>query len=144
MASLRTRPSGSPACPSRPPTGHRSIGDLWIGTWIAALAVGALVWGLIAWASIAYRRKRHDEGLPEQVRYNIPIETMYTVVPLFIIGVLFFWTMTNANEVLAKESDPDVQDRRHRSAVVAGPSTTSTTTSTTSAPLRPSRSCTCR
>lgn len=84
------------------------IGDLWIGTWIAALAVGALVWGLIAWASIAYRRKKSDEGLPEQVRYNIPIETLYTVVPLFIIAVLFYWTMTNANEVLAKEADPEV------------------------------------
>jgi cytochrome c oxidase subunit 2 len=84
------------------------IGDLWIGTWIAALAVGALVWGLIAWASIAYRRKKTDEGLPEQVRYNIPIETLYTVVPLFIIGVLFYWTMTNANEVLAKETEPDL------------------------------------
>ena len=85
------------------------IGDLWVGTWIAALAVGALVWGLIAWASIAYRRKKDDEGLPAQVRYNIPIETLYTVVPLLIIGVLFYWTMTNANEVLAKESEPDVQ-----------------------------------
>jgi cytochrome c oxidase subunit 2 len=85
------------------------IGDLWVGTWIAALAVGALVWGLIAWASIAYRRKKDDEGLSAQVRYNIPIETLYTVVPLLIIGVLFYWTMTNANEVLAKESEPDVQ-----------------------------------
>jgi len=85
------------------------IGDLWVGTWIAALVVGALVWGLIAWASIAYRRKKQEDGLPEQVRYNIPIETLYTVVPLFIVGVLFYWTMTNANEVLAKESDPDVK-----------------------------------
>lgn len=85
------------------------VGDLWVGTWIAALVVGALVWGLIAWASIAYRRKKDDDGLPEQVRYNIPIETLYTVVPLFIIGVLFYWTMTNGDEVLAKESDPDVK-----------------------------------
>jgi len=85
------------------------VGDLWVGTWIAALAVGALVWGLIAWASIAYRRKKTDEGLPEQVRYNIPIETLYTVVPLFIVGVLFFWTMTNADQVLAREGrEPDV------------------------------------
>jgi len=85
------------------------IGDLWVGTWIAAMAVGALVWALIAWASIAYRRKKSTDDLPEQVRYNIPIETLYTVVPLFIIAVLFYWTMTNANEVLAKEADPDVK-----------------------------------
>jgi cytochrome c oxidase subunit 2 len=84
------------------------IGNLWVGTWIAALVIGALVWGLIAWASIAYRRKSTDEGIPEQVRYNIPIEALYTVVPLFIIGVLFYWTVANANEVLAKETEPDV------------------------------------
>jgi cytochrome c oxidase subunit 2 len=85
------------------------IGDLWVGSWIAALVIGFLVWGLIAWASIAYRRKKSDEGTPEQVRYNIPIETLYTVVPIFIVAVLFYWTMTNGNEVLAKESDPDVK-----------------------------------
>jgi cytochrome c oxidase subunit II len=84
------------------------ICDLWVGTWIAALAIGFLVWGLIAWVSIVYRRKRHHDHLPEQVRYNIPIETLYTVVPLFIVGVLFFWTMTNADEVQAKTDDPDV------------------------------------
>jgi cytochrome c oxidase subunit 2 len=84
-------------------------GDLWVGTWIAALVVGALVWGLIAWTSIVYRRKRHHDHLPEQVRYNIPIETLYTIVPLFIIGVLFFWTFQNGDQVLAKEPNPDVR-----------------------------------
>ncbi|MCU0271588.1 MAG: cytochrome c oxidase subunit II [Acidimicrobiales bacterium] len=84
-------------------------GDLWVGTWIAALVVGALVWGLIAWTSIVYRRKRHHDHMPEQTRYNIPIETLYTVVPLFIIGVLFFWTFQNGDQVLAKEPNPDVR-----------------------------------
>jgi len=86
-----------------------ATGDLWVGTWVAALAVGALVWGLIAWASIVYRRKRHHDHLPEQVRYNIPIETLYTVVPLFIVAVIFFWTFQAADEVLAKTDDPDVE-----------------------------------
>jgi cytochrome c oxidase subunit 2 len=84
-------------------------GDLWVGTWLAALGVGFLVWGLIAWASIVYRRKHHHDHLPEQVRYNIPIETLYTVVPLFIVAVLFFWTFQNGDQVLAKEPDPAVR-----------------------------------
>jgi cytochrome c oxidase subunit 2 len=84
-------------------------GGLWVGTWIAALAVGFLVWGLIAWASIVYRRKHHHDHLPEQVRYNIPIETLYTVVPVFIIAVLFFWTFQSGDQVLAKTDDPDVK-----------------------------------
>ena len=32
--------------------------SLWQGSWIAALAVGAITWGLILWPAIAFRRKR--------------------------------------------------------------------------------------
>ena len=32
--------------------------DLWNGSWIAALAVGALVWGLMIWCMIVYRRRK--------------------------------------------------------------------------------------
>jgi cytochrome c oxidase subunit 2 len=63
---------------------------LWQGSWVAALAVGALVWGLIIWAVI-FHRKRSDQ-LPPQVRYNLPIEMLYTVVPFIIIAVLFYFT----------------------------------------------------
>lgn len=90
------------------PASDRSpyIGDLWVGTWIAALVIGAIVFGLILFAVFAYRRRSDD--LPTQTRYNIPIETFYTVLPLFIIGVLFFWTLESGSEVLAKSDDPDV------------------------------------
>ena len=68
------------------------VRTLWIGAWIALLAVGALVWGLIIWAVAAYRRKQDDDELPVQVRYNIPIEILYTVVPVLMIVVFFFYT----------------------------------------------------
>ncbi|MDO5681910.1 MAG: cytochrome c oxidase subunit II, partial [Propionibacteriaceae bacterium] len=32
------------------------IGNLWVGSWIASLVIGVLVWGLIGWAFIVYRR----------------------------------------------------------------------------------------
>jgi cytochrome c oxidase subunit II len=82
------------------------IGDLWVGSWVAALAVGVLVWGLILWAAIAYR-KRNDE-MPAQTRFNIPIEFLYTVTPLIIIGVLFYFTMQHQDEVLAEPESPDL------------------------------------
>jgi cytochrome c oxidase subunit 2 len=84
------------------------IGDIWVGTWVAALAVGVMVWGLILWASVAYRHKAGDPP-PRQTRYHIPIETLYTVVPLLIIGVLFYWTVIQADEVLADDQEPDVR-----------------------------------
>jgi cytochrome c oxidase subunit II len=79
---------------------------LWQGSWIAAWAVGAVVWGLIIWACI-FHRKRSDE-LPPQVRYNLPIEIMYTVVPFIMIAVLFYFTARDENYVNAESSHPDV------------------------------------
>jgi cytochrome c oxidase subunit 2 len=84
------------------------VGDIWVGTWIAALAVGILVWGLILWASFAYRH-RDGDPLPKQMRYHIPIETLYTIVPLMIVAVLFYWTIINGNEVLADDEEPEVR-----------------------------------
>ncbi|MGL4173884.1 MAG: aa3-type cytochrome oxidase subunit II [Actinomycetota bacterium] len=68
------------------------ITSLWNGSWIAALLVGVLVWGLVAWCVVAYRKRKTDVGLPVQLRYNVPIEILYTVVPLFMVGVLFYFT----------------------------------------------------
>jgi len=61
------------AMPERDATNHAStILSLWQGSWIAALAVGALTWGLILWPVIAFRRKRGETGLPahDPVRFG--------------------------------------------------------------------------
>jgi len=82
--------------------------NLWNGSWIAALGVGVLVWGLILWCVVAYRRKKDDAGLPEQLRYNVPIEILYTVVPLFMITVLFYYTARDQSPLLDTSQRPDV------------------------------------
>ncbi len=66
------------------------IERLWVGSWIAALIVGVLVWGLILWSVVRYRRRGDDA--PRQVRYNLPLEALYTLAPFAIIAVLFFYT----------------------------------------------------
>ena len=66
----------------------RIIG-LWTTSWIVLLAVGAVSWALIAWALIVYRRRRGDTGLPAQLRYNLPIETLFTVIPLILVVAVF-------------------------------------------------------
>lgn len=81
--------------------------NLWIGSWIAALAVGVLVWGLIIWSIIAYRKR--SEKLPVQTRYHMPIETLFTVVPFIMIAVLFFFTVREQNVILETDKkDPDI------------------------------------
>lgn len=82
------------------------IHDLWVGSWIAAGLVGVFVWGLILYAAIHYRRRDGDE-MPAQVRYNLPIEVLYTIAPLIIVAVLFFFTLETQNKVLATVEDPD-------------------------------------
>lgn len=81
------------------------IGDLWVGSWIAAFAVGILVWGLILWAAFRYRR-RNDE-LPAQTRFNMPIEFLYTATPMVIIGVLFWFTVDHQDQILDTSEQPD-------------------------------------
>ncbi|HEY5247468.1 MAG TPA: cytochrome c oxidase subunit II [Dermatophilaceae bacterium] len=84
------------------------ITNLWTGSWLAALGVGLLVWGLILWCVVAYRRKKDDVGLPEQLRYNVPIEILYTVVPVFMVAVLFFYTARDETALLDVSQKPDV------------------------------------
>jgi cytochrome c oxidase subunit 2 len=73
---------------------------LWQGAWIAALAVGALVWGLILWAVVFYRRGRTKVEVPPQFRYNMPLEALFTVVPLIMVSVFFFYTARDEDYLL--------------------------------------------
>jgi cytochrome c oxidase subunit II len=79
---------------------------MWQGSWIAAWGVGIIVWGGILWA-IIFHRKRGDQ-LPRQVRYNLPIEILYTVLPFIMVGVLFFFTARDENYLAKNPRNPDV------------------------------------
>jgi cytochrome c oxidase subunit 2 len=80
--------------------------SLWQGSWAAALAVGVLVWGLILWSVIFHRRSRTKVEVPPQTRYNMPIEALYTVVPLIIVSVLFYFTARDESKLLALSDKP--------------------------------------
>ncbi len=83
--------------------------QLWSASTIAALTVGVFVWGLIFWAVLRYRRRVGDDKLPQQVAYNLPIEVLYTVIPMLIIAVLFYYTAVDQNFVNKESEKPDVQ-----------------------------------
>ncbi|MGI8535532.1 MAG: aa3-type cytochrome oxidase subunit II [Mycobacteriales bacterium] len=78
-----------------------SIYALWLGSVAAASVVGLFVTGLIVFAVIRYRRT--SDQLPRQVRYNLPIEVLYTAVPFVIIAVLFYYTTISTNVVRDKQ-----------------------------------------
>ncbi|WP_055485655.1 cytochrome c oxidase subunit II [Streptomyces sp. WMMB 322] len=81
--------------------------SLWQGSWAAALAVGVLVWGLILWSVLFHRRSRTKVEVPAQTRYNMPIEALYTVVPIIIVAVLFYFTARDETKLLATTKKPD-------------------------------------
>ncbi len=79
--------------------------DLWQGAWIAALITGVAVWGLIFWAVVRFRRRSDDE-VPIQTRYNLPLEIFYTVFPIIMVVVFFAHTVEVQNVVL-NDDEPD-------------------------------------
>ncbi|KAF4406468.1 MULTISPECIES: cytochrome c oxidase subunit II [Streptomyces] len=81
--------------------------SLWQGSWAAALATGALVWGLILWSVVFHRRSRTKVEIPRQTRYNMPLEALYTIVPLIIVSVLFYFTARDESKLLETSEKPD-------------------------------------
>ena len=81
--------------------------DLWIWATVAALVVGGIVAGLIAW-TVTFHRKKSDD-MPRQTQYNLPLEIIYTVIPFVIVSVLFYYTVTTQNFVMAKVANPDLR-----------------------------------
>jgi cytochrome c oxidase subunit II len=74
---------------------------LYSGMMTTGIIVGGAVGLLILWTLIRYRR-RTDE-MPRQFHENIPIEIIYTVVPVLIVAVLFFFTVITENKVTAEQ-----------------------------------------
>jgi cytochrome c oxidase subunit 2 len=83
-----------------------AIFDLWIGEWIAAGIIGFAVFGMIMWSVLRYRRKS-DDHIPPQLRYNLPIEVLYTVAPIIVIAALFFHTVQTQQAIDETSENPD-------------------------------------
>jgi len=82
--------------------------NLWNTSWIVLLLVGLLSWGLMAWALIVYRRRKGETAMPQQLRYNMPIETLFTVIPLILVVGFFAFTARDMAAIEAKTENPDV------------------------------------
>ena len=83
------------------------ITALWVNSWIVLLVVGVTVWSLVLWAAIAYRRRKGETGLPVQLRYNMPIETFFTVVPIILILGFFAFTAKEQTKIETRYDNPE-------------------------------------
>jgi len=71
---------------------------------LAAILVGIAVWGLMFYVVIRYRRRSESE-IPVQTRHNLPIEIFYTVAPVMMVIVFFFFTVQTQDDVLHAPKD---------------------------------------
>jgi cytochrome c oxidase subunit 2 len=78
-------------------TQGRNTLNVWYGSFTTACIVGGIVIVLILWSALWYRRRSADQ-LPRQVRYNLPIEVLYTLIPVVIVAVLFYFTAIREND----------------------------------------------
>ena len=84
------------------------IMDLWVNSWIAALAVGIITWGLIVWCLVAYRRRKGTVGFPRQTSFNLPLEVFYLTIPLFMVLVFFYFTDRDQQAIDDRSQPADV------------------------------------
>ena len=84
------------------------ITGLWTTSWIVLWGVGIVAWGLMFYAIIVYRRRKGETGLPAQLRYNNPIETLFTIVPLIITIGFFAFTARDMAAIEEPIKNPDV------------------------------------
>ena len=70
---------------------------LYSGMMTTGIIVGGLVFLLILFTVLRYRRRSDD--MPSQFHENIPIEVLYTVIPILIVAVLFAFTVITENKV---------------------------------------------
>lgn len=73
--------------------------DLWVGSWAVLWVVGLIAWGLMFWAMIVYRRRKGENAVPAQLRYNNPIETLFTVIPFILVVGFFAFTARDMAEI---------------------------------------------
>jgi cytochrome c oxidase subunit 2 len=84
------------ADPGETVQGHNTF-KLYSGMMTTGIVVGGIVAILIVWTVFRYRRK--SDEMPKQFHENGPIELIYTVVPVIIVGILFFFTVITENGV---------------------------------------------
>jgi cytochrome c oxidase subunit 2 len=62
----------------------------------------------MGWAILVYRRRKGETGLPEQLRYNNPIEVLFTVIPLILVIGFFAFTARDIAAIEQPTENPDV------------------------------------
>ena len=75
--------------------------DLWVWSWLAAMITGVIVWGLIFYVAIRYHRRSRGRD-PGADALQPADEIFYTIAPIMMVVVLFYFTVDVQNKVLRR------------------------------------------
>jgi cytochrome c oxidase subunit 2 len=84
--------------------------ELWRVFFLSAAVVASIVYGLIFWCVIRYRRREGDDpdAQGSQVRANVPIEVLYSVLPFVLATTLFVLTFRTEQVIDDVSPNPDM------------------------------------
>ena len=87
----------------------QSAHAMWMLFGITGFFVAVLVIGLIFWCLFRYRSRSGDDGtFPLQFRRNNRMEILYTVLPMILVGILFFYTYNAERRIETISLHPDL------------------------------------
>ena len=70
---------------------------LYSGMMTTGIIIGGFVGILILFTVVRYRR--NSDAMPRQIHENIPIEIVYTAIPVLVVAFLFLFTVLTENNV---------------------------------------------
>ena len=74
---------------------------LWQGFSVAAVIIGGGTALLMIFVVLRFRARKEDTSLPKQTQYNVPLEILYTILPIIVVIGLFAATVVVENKVVA-------------------------------------------
>ena len=90
-------------------------GSLWYWAWVTAAVVGIFTFLLLMWPVFFHRKK--NEEFPKQVRYNVPVEIAYTLIPFIIVAVLFGYTARDESRITKVDTPATAPHNIHVNAI---------------------------
>jgi cytochrome c oxidase subunit II len=88
----------------------REVYDLYRSFAALAVGVGVFVTVLLVYVVVRYRRRpdQDPDEVPSQKPYNVPVEIVYTAIPLLIVIALFVFSVRTEDRVSAESDEPDL------------------------------------
>ena len=96
-------PHAFPLFPQQASTVAPAVDHLFWFLTAVSVFFSALIFLLIFYFAIKYRRRSPDEPPPKnQVINNIPLEVTWTVIPMILVAIMYFW----GAEIFVRNSQP--------------------------------------